>query len=167
MRANTVRPFAFTAASSLFIVSRGPWSFAIVVNPAVAIGCPFACNAGEFCPRNGAALRRGIARTPNRPRYILYIARPWRCTREWRRGVPSRPGAGNARRLSMQLHWWAGAMRQGAGQDAQHGTHGAVERPLVHHAQRLVHDPGKQALDEDAAPEQEAHQVADRAPLAK
>src|SRR6516162_6071104 len=39
MRANTVKPFAFTAASSLFIVSFGPWLLLIVVNPSTAIAC--------------------------------------------------------------------------------------------------------------------------------
>src|SRR6516162_5968414 len=39
MRANTVKPFAFTAASSLFIVSFGPWLLRIVVNPSTAIPC--------------------------------------------------------------------------------------------------------------------------------
>jgi hypothetical protein len=42
MRANTVKPFAFTAASSLFIVSFGPWLLRIVINPSTAIACtPF------------------------------------------------------------------------------------------------------------------------------
>jgi hypothetical protein len=36
MRANTVMPFAFTAASSLFIVSAGPEPLNIVVNPSGA-----------------------------------------------------------------------------------------------------------------------------------
>jgi hypothetical protein len=39
MRANTVRPFAFTAASSLSIVSFGPWLLRIVINPSTAIAC--------------------------------------------------------------------------------------------------------------------------------
>src|SRR5215831_17681605 len=39
MRANTVIPFAFTWASSRFIVSFGPWLLRIVINPSAAIAC--------------------------------------------------------------------------------------------------------------------------------
>src|SRR5271165_2323926 len=39
MRANTVRPFAFTPASNLFIVSFGPWLLGCAVNPSTAIAC--------------------------------------------------------------------------------------------------------------------------------
>src|SRR5262249_34065657 len=33
-------PFAFTSASSLFIVSFGPWLLRRVINPSAAIACP-------------------------------------------------------------------------------------------------------------------------------
>jgi hypothetical protein len=39
MRANTVIPFAFTWASSRFMVSFGPWLLRIVINPSAAIAC--------------------------------------------------------------------------------------------------------------------------------
>src|SRR5712692_4394532 len=39
MRANTVMPFALTAASSLFIVSFGPWLLRMVFRPSAAIAC--------------------------------------------------------------------------------------------------------------------------------
>src|SRR5262249_26905281 len=39
MRAKTVRPLAFTAASRRSIVSFGPWLLFIVVNPPAAIAC--------------------------------------------------------------------------------------------------------------------------------
>src|SRR6266404_3497460 len=39
MRANTVMPFAFTSASSLFIVSFRPCLLCSVVNPSAAIAC--------------------------------------------------------------------------------------------------------------------------------
>src|SRR6516162_6414165 len=67
----------------------------------------------------------------------------------------------------MQLHLRAGAMRQSAGEDAEHRAWGAVERPLVQEAQRAVHDLRKYALDEDAAAKQETHQVADSGPFAE
>ena len=38
---------------------------------------------------------------------------------------------------------------------------------LVQRAQRAVHHPGKQTLDEEAAPEEEAHQVPDCTVLAE
>src|SRR5215471_8358274 len=67
----------------------------------------------------------------------------------------------------MQLHLRAGAMRQSAGEDGEHRARGAVDRPLVQEAQRAVHDLRKYALDEDAAAQQEAHQVADGGPFAE
>src|SRR5262245_210416 len=93
MRAETVIPFGLTAASSLFIVSFGPWLLAIVINPAAALACTPLATPVSSLLRNDRALtplgragpcRRGIAETPYHPRYIRYIAWPWRCTREWR-----------------------------------------------------------------------------------
>src|SRR5262249_48596107 len=71
----------------------------------------------------------------------------------------SEAAAASSNRL-MQLRLRAGAMRQSAGEDGEHRARGAVDRPLVQEAQRAVHDLRKYALDEDAAAQQEAHQVA-------
>src|SRR5262245_33744713 len=68
---------------------------------------------------------------------------------------------------SMQLHRRAGAGRQSACNDAQHGARGAIQRSFVQEAQRAIHEPGKDAFDEDAAAGQEACQGPDRSPFAE
>src|SRR5215467_11264323 len=91
MRANIVRPFAFTSASSRFIVSLGPWLLRNVINPSAAIACtphshiaaanakfrdllrrPAACRVGQSGPRaeaaeaNAGRLHPGLTGSPVR-----------------------------------------------------------------------------------------------------
>src|SRR5262249_48601313 len=68
MRANIVRPFAFTSASSRFIVSFGPWLLRIVINPSAAIACAPHSHIAAANAKCRGILRRPAARGQLGPR---------------------------------------------------------------------------------------------------
>jgi hypothetical protein len=51
----------------------------------------------------------------------------------------------------MQLHWRVNSVRESAGDEREQCAPSPAQHLLVHQAERAIHDPGKQAFDEDAA----------------
>src|SRR5262245_47505917 len=93
----------------------------------------------------------------------LPLAANWSCREQ--SGTGRRGARGIERglpvRASMQLHVRLGATGNEAGDGVEQHLRRPVQRQLVHLVEGLVHEAGEQALDEQIATHELAHQIAD------